>query len=78
MKWHCIQWHSTAVAEVEHKSEVNLTKDTPYLTPMGKLWDIYYEDLGENWPHYIGTTLYKHMDIMDIFDITNNYKENSL
>ena len=34
------------------------------------LWDIYYEDLGENWPHYIGTTLYKHSIIMDIFDIT--------
>ena len=25
---------------------------------MGKVWGVYYEDCGENWPRYNGTSLY--------------------
>ena len=39
---------------------INTTKDTPYLTCdalMADLQDVYYEDFGENWPHYNDTAL---------------------
>ena len=34
------------------------SQDTPYLALTSKLWDVYCEDLGENWPHYNGRALY--------------------
>ena len=43
----------------EHKSNIKLTKDIPYLALMGKLWDVFWEDLGENLPRYNGTALYR-------------------
>ena len=46
------------MTESEHKSDFKLTTDTPYLALMGKLWDVYCEDSGENWLRYNGTTLY--------------------
>ena len=42
----------------ERKSDIQLTKDTPYLTLTDKLWDLCRENLGENWLCYNGTTLY--------------------
>ena len=42
----------------EHKSDIRLTKDTPYRALVGELWDVYYEDFGENWLLYSGITLY--------------------
>ena len=42
----------------ERKSDFKLTTDTPYLSIMGKLWGVYYEDFEENWPCYNGTALY--------------------
>ena len=38
----------------EHKSDFDLTKDTPYLALMGELWHIYCEDVDQI--HH-GTTL---------------------
>ena len=46
------------MAAVEHKSDIELTKHTPYLALMGELWGVFCEDLGENWPHCNGTALY--------------------
>ena len=42
----------------EHKSDYELTKDTPYPTLTGELWGVCCEDMGENWSCYNGTTLY--------------------
>ena len=33
------------------------TKNTPYLTLIGELWDVYHEYFGENWLGYNGTLL---------------------
>ena len=45
------------MTEAEYRSEFKLTKDTPYLTLMGELWNVYCEKL-ENRPGYKGITLY--------------------
>ena len=51
--------HSVLLKTVaEHKPDIRLTKDTPYLTLPGELWSVYWEDLGENWLCYDGATLY--------------------
>ena len=47
------------MAAAEHKSDTELTKDTPYLALMGELWSVCFEDLGENWQRYNSTALYK-------------------
>ena len=32
---------------------------TPHTSPLtGELWDVCWEDIGENWPRYNGTALY--------------------
>ena len=41
--------YSIAVTETEHKSGVYTEKEIPYLSLMGELWDVCYEELGENW-----------------------------
>ena len=41
----------------EHKSNIRLTKDTPYLALTVEMWGIFCEDLEENWPRYNGTAL---------------------
>ena len=46
------------MAAVEHKSDDELTKDTPYITLTGELWGVCCEDLGENWLRYKDTPLY--------------------
>ena len=46
------------MTEAKCESEFEPTKDTPYLTLTGELWDAFCEDFGENWPCYNGTTLY--------------------
>ena len=40
-------------------SKAGPTKDTPYLTLTGELWDVFWEYLWENWLRYKGTTLYQ-------------------
>ena len=42
--------YSTAMAAAELKSDIELTKDTPFLALMGELWSVCSKDLGENWP----------------------------
>ena len=44
----------------KRKSDLELTKYTPYLTLTGKLWGISCKDFGENWSSYNGTALYIH------------------
>ena len=56
LSWYYIRQVVITVAESE--SNIRITTDTPYLTLMGELWDVYCEDLGENWLRYNGTTLY--------------------
>ena len=43
---------------VEHKSNINLTKDTSYLVLTGELWVVFGEDFRKNLPCYNGTALY--------------------
>ena len=43
---------------MEYKSEIESTKDTPYLTLKGELWGVFCEDMGENWACYNSTALY--------------------
>ena len=33
------------MSEEEYRSDLELTKDTPYLTLTGELWDVYWEYL---------------------------------
>ena len=40
-------------------SNLEVSKDTPYLTLTGELWDVFCEYFWENWPRYNGTALYK-------------------
>ena len=49
--------YGTVITMAESDYDFRITKGTPYLTPMGKLWGVYCENLGENWPHYNDTTL---------------------
>ena len=48
----------TTMVVAEHKSELKLTKDTPYLALKSELWGVYCEDLGKDWPRYNDTPLY--------------------
>ena len=50
--------NGTAMTAPERKSNLKLTKETPYLALTGELWAVYYEDFDENWPRYNGTALY--------------------
>ena len=43
--WYCIQYE---VVQLEHKSDFELTPDTPYLASTGELWGVWYEYIGEN------------------------------
>ena len=43
--------------EADHKSEVRLTTDNPYLTLTGELWDVYCENIGEDWLRYNSSLL---------------------
>ena len=36
-------------------NELTLANDTPYLTLMDELWDVYCAGFGENWSHNNGT-----------------------
>ena len=44
--------------KAKHASDVIFSKDTPYLALTGELWDVFCEDLGDNWLRYNGTALY--------------------
>ena len=46
----------TVVTGAEYESEIESTKDTPYLT--SKLWFVFCENFEENWPCYNGTALW--------------------
>ena len=50
--------YDTAITVAESESDIRITTDTQYLVLTGELWDVYCEDLGENWPRYNSTTLY--------------------
>ena len=50
--------YSTTVTDAEHKSDIKLTKDIPYLALMGELWGVYCDDLGDNWPRCISIKLW--------------------
>ena len=39
----------TTMVAAEPKPDSELTKDTPYLTLIGKLWGLYHECFGEKW-----------------------------
>ena len=54
-RYNMVQFIMTAT---EHKSDIKLTADTPYLTLTGELWGVCHENFEENWPHYNGTALY--------------------
>ena len=43
------------VAAAKHKSDIEFTKDTPYLALTVELQGVCCEDLGNNWPRYNGT-----------------------
>ena len=39
-------------------TQVELTKDIPYLALKGELWDVFFKDFGENWLRYNTVWLY--------------------
>ena len=49
--------NGTAMPAPERKSDLKLTKDTPYIALTGELWGVCYDNFEENWPHHNGTTL---------------------
>ena len=53
--WYCIH-HGSDWGKVW--TRVEPTKYIPYLTLRGELWDVFCENLGENWPRYNGTARY--------------------
>ena len=42
----------------EHKSNIELTKNIPYLALTVELWGVFGEDFGDIWLRYNGTALY--------------------
>ena len=60
------------LTETEYKSQIELTKYIPYLTILGKLWDLFGEDLDENWPCCNGTTLYSYTDHQPMWWLQSN------
>ena len=46
---------------VKHKSDVELTMDTPYLLFMGELQDDYVVYFGANWLYYNEITLHVYL-----------------
>ena len=59
----------TAVTEAKYISKFQHTKNTPYLTPTGKLWGVFCVDLVENWLPYSGTTLYLRDIYLSIYQL---------
>ena len=45
------------MTKAKQASEVIFSKETPYVTLTGELWDVFCEALGEKWPRYNGTAL---------------------
>ena len=43
--------YDIAITVAESESDIRITTDTPYLALMGKLWTVYCEGVGDNWPH---------------------------
>ena len=60
------------MAASEHKSDFELTTDTPYLAHTGELWGVFYENFEENSPRYNGTALYIYMHIYTFIYIYDN------
>ena len=50
----------------EYKSEFEPTKTITYLALTGELWDVLYEDFGENRWRYIGSALYNELTLQTI------------
>ena len=50
--------YAIATAAAEGKSDLKSATDIHCLTPRGKLWGVYSEDLEENWVHINGIILY--------------------
>ena len=50
--------YNVAITAAEHKSDFELTKDTPNLALMRKIWGVYCENFVEKLQSYIGTALY--------------------
>ena len=53
------------MAMAERRSNIRLTKDTPYLDHTGELTGVFFGDFGENWPRYNGT--YRTLWVVGIF-----------
>ena len=47
-----------AGTQVEYQSDAGSTKDTPYLTLTGEVWDVFCVFFLENWLRFNGTALY--------------------
>ena len=54
-----LTWHGMVMTK-EHNSDLKPTEDTPYLALMGKLWNVYGQDLGENQLSYNHTVTSSH------------------
>ena len=66
--------HSTAMTAAEHKWDLKLTRDTPYLALMGELWGVCCEEISENCLRCNSTTLYfvLQYEMVD-FTLTNSH-----
>ena len=56
ISWYYVQHYSDSD---KHKSDFQLTEDTPYLALMGEIWGVCCEDFGEDKLCYNGIALYK-------------------
>ena len=50
--------HNNTVTGAKHKSDFEITKDTPYRALTRELWGVHWEDFVENWSCFNGTVLY--------------------
>ena len=62
-----------AGTEAEYQSEAETTKDTPYITPTGELWDVFCEYI---WENYNGTALYEDFRYKDKTVVRPSYLYN--
>ena len=47
-----------AITAAKQQTDIELTKETPYLALTGEIWGVYYDTFRENWPRYNGIVLY--------------------
>ena len=63
------------MTELKYASEIEFTKDTPYLALTGELRGVFCDDFGENWPRCNGTALQIQIDhgVLTVFEVSPHW-----